>query len=105
MKIDHDQVCNSIYRTDNGSLIKEMNIFPWGYIAITEEEAEEIRSLHTSVFLECKANHNSELQIGKQEFDKKVIANNPQRIIVEGQYAKKYARKEEWKKYLENLKS
>ena len=105
MKIDHDQGCNSIYRTDNGSLIKEMNIFPWGYIAITEEEAEEIRSLHTSDFLECKANHNSELQIGKQEFDKKVIANNPQRIIVEGQYSKKYARKEEWKKYLENLES
>ena len=105
MKIDHDQGCNSIYRTDNGSLIKEMNIFPWGYIAITEEEAEEIRSLHTSDFLECKANHNSELQIGKQEFDKKVVANNPQRIIVEGQYAKKYARKEEWKKYLENLES
>ena len=107
MKIDHDEVCNSIYKTENGSLIKKMNIFPWGYIAITEEEAEEIRSLHTSDLLECQSKFEFTKCFG-MEFDEKVIANNPERIIVEGQYANEYARyakKEEWKKYLENLES
>ena len=107
MKIDHDEVCNSIYKTENGSLIKKMNIFPWGYIAITEEEAEEIRSLHTSDLLECQSKFEFSKCFG-MEFDEKVKANNPERIIVEGEYANEYARyakKEEWKKYLENLAS
>ena len=107
MKIDHDEVCNSIYKTENDSLIKKMDTFPYGYIAITEEEAEEIRSLHTSDLLECQSKFEFTKCFG-MEFDEKVIANNPERIIVEGEYANEYARyakKEEWKKYLENLES
>ena len=106
MKIYHDEVCNSIYKTENDSLIKKMDMFPYGCIVITEEEAEEIRSLHTSDLLECQSKYDS--KCFGMEFDKKVIVNNPERIIVEGQYASEYARyakKEEWKKYLENLES